>query len=100
MMSFASLYKTQMDKLRSQGTRIENELNMEQFLRSQNIQTIIANGVVNVTEIKERLIEVPIQDSRTKHLIHMLAVQMKKNFDKYPKLKEECDVRLYEFFQQ
>ena len=33
-MSFASLYKTQMDKLRSQGTRIENELNMEQFLRS------------------------------------------------------------------
>lgn len=25
---------------------------------------------------------------------------MKKNFDKYPKLKEECDIRLYEFFQQ
>ena len=30
----------------------------------------------------------------------MLAVQMKKNFDKYPKLREECDSRLYEFFQQ
>ena len=30
----------------------------------------------------------------------MLAVQMKKYFEKYPKLKEECDVRLYEFFQQ
>jgi len=25
---------------------------------------------------------------------------MKKNFDKYPKLREECDARLYEFFQQ
>ena len=30
----------------------------------------------------------------------MLAVQMKKNFDKYPKLRDECDSRLYEFFQQ
>ena len=25
---------------------------------------------------------------------------MKKNFDKYPKLRDECDSRLYEFFQQ
>ena len=25
---------------------------------------------------------------------------MKKYFEKYPKLKEECDSRLYEFFQQ
>ncbi len=24
---------------------------------------------------------------------------MKKNFDKYPKLREECDERLIEFFQ-
>lgn len=55
---------------------------------------------MNIVEYKEKVVEVPIQDSRTKHLIHMLAVQMKKNFDKYPKLREECDSRLYEFFQQ
>jgi hypothetical protein len=30
----------------------------------------------------------------------MLASQMKKNFDKYPKLRDECDPRLFEFFQQ
>lgn len=30
----------------------------------------------------------------------MLAIQMKKYFEKYPKLREECDARLYEFFQQ
>lgn len=30
----------------------------------------------------------------------MLAVQMKKFFEKYPKLRDECDVRLAEFFQQ
>ncbi len=32
-------------------------------------------------------------------MIHLLAVQMKKNFDKYPKLRDECDERLIEFFQ-
>lgn len=60
----------------------------------------VANGVVTQIETRDKVIEVPIQDSRTKHLIHMLAVQMKKYFDKYPKLKLECDERLYEFFQQ
>lgn len=56
--------------------------------------------MVNLTETRDKLIHVPTQDSRTKYLIHMLATQMKKYMDKYPKLKEECDVRLYEFFQQ
>lgn len=53
-----------------------------------------------MTEYREKVVEVPIQDARTKHLIHMLAVQMKKYFEKYPKLRDECDARLYEFFQQ
>lgn len=61
---------------------------MDQLLRAENMQVSIVNGLVNVVETQERVIEVPIQDSRTKHLIHMLAVQMKKYFDKYPKLKE------------
>ena len=39
-------------------------------------------------------------DAHTKSLIHLLSVQMKKNFDKYPKLRDECDPRLVEFFQQ
>lgn len=69
-------------------------------MRSEGLQTSVANGVVTIVETRDKVIEVPIQDSRTKHLIHMLAVQMKKNFDKYPKLREECDARLYEFFQQ
>jgi len=64
-------------------------------LRGENIQTIAANGVVTLIETRDKVIEVPIQDARTKHLIHMLAVQMKKNFDKYPKLRDECDSRLY-----
>lgn len=86
--------------MKSQGVRFENESTLDNLLRSENIQTSIANGVVNLIETRDKVIEVPIQDARTKHLIHLLAVQMKKNFDKYPKLREECDARLYEFFQQ
>jgi hypothetical protein len=40
------------------------------------------------------MVEVPVQDSRTKHLIHLLAVQMKKFCTQYPKLLSEMDVRL------
>jgi len=100
MLSFGSLFKTQVDKLKSTGVKFDNESSLDQLLRGENIQTSVVNGVVNVVEYREKVVEVPIQDSRTKHLIHMLAVQMKKNFDKYPKLREECDSRLYEFFQQ
>lgn len=100
LQSFGSLFKTQIEKLRSQGVKFENEATLDSLLRGENIQTSVANGVVSVVETRDKVIEVPIQDARTKHLIHMLAVQMKKNFDKYPKLKDECDTRLYEFFQQ
>lgn len=100
LQSFGSLFKTQIDKLRSTGVKFENQAALDQILRAEGIQTSVANGVVTIVETRDKVIEVPIQDSRTKHLIHMLAVQMKKNFDKYPKLREECDARLYEFFQQ
>lgn len=88
LQSFGSLFRTQLEKLKSQGVRFENESTLDGLLRGENIQTTIANGVVNVIETRDKVIEVPIQDARTKHLIHLLAVQMKKNFDKYPKLRE------------
>ena len=47
-----------------------------------------ANGIVNIIEYKDRVVEIPVSDARTKHLIHILAVQIKKLFEKYPKLKE------------
>ena len=54
----------------------------------RSLEASIVNGVVQMTDYRDRVVEVPVQDSRTKHLIHMLAVQMKKYFDKYPKLKD------------
>jgi hypothetical protein len=43
---------------------------------------------------------VPVQDARTKHLLHLFASQLKKFTAKYPKLEGEMDSKLKEFFQQ
>jgi DNA repair exonuclease SbcCD ATPase subunit len=98
--AFAGLVNTQFEKLRSQGIRFEYESNLNSLLKGENLDVSVVNGVLHFADFREKVVEVPIQDARTKHLIHMLAVQMKKYFEKYPKLKDECDNRLFEFFQQ
>jgi len=98
--AFAGLARTQFDKLRGQGIRMEFENDMNNLLRGDKLEVSVVNGIAQIGSFSERVVEIPVQDARTKHLVHMLAVQMKKYFEKYPKLKEECDVRLFEFFQQ
>lgn len=58
------------------------------MIRSEGVSVSLVNGLVNLVDYKDRVVEVPVSDARTKHLIHMLAVQMKKFFEKYPKLRE------------
>lgn len=98
--AFSGLVKTQFDSLRNSGVRFEHETALSRLLSSEGLNVTLVNGVANLVDFREKVIEVPIQDARTKHLIHMLAVQMRTYFEKYPKLKAECDSRLYEFFQQ
>jgi len=100
MQSFAGLFRGHLEKLRSTGVKFEHEGVLNQLISGENIQASICNGVVNIVETRDKVIEVPTQDARTKHLVHLLATQMKRNFDKYPKLRDECDARLYELFQQ
>lgn len=100
MSTFSGLMKSQFDKLRAQNIKFDYESNLNQLLNAEGIQISNINGLAHIIENQERVIEVPIQDSRTKHLIHMLASQMKRFIDKYPKLQSEIDVRLSEFFQQ
>lgn len=78
--AFSGLVNSQFEKLRSQGIRFEYEGNLNALLREEKIETSVVNGVLNFTEFREKVVEVPIQDARTKHLIHMLATQMKKYF--------------------
>lgn len=56
--------------------------------------------VVQVEKMVEKTVEVPVQDARTKGLIHLLANNYKTLFTKYPKLYDEMDPRLTEFFSQ
>jgi hypothetical protein len=98
--TFAGLMRSQFDRIRSSGVRLDYESDLSKLLASENLDISVVNGIANVIDYKEKIVEVPVQDARTKHLIHLLAVQMRKNFDKYPKLREECDERLSEFFTQ
>lgn len=98
--TFSGLVRSQFDRLKSNGVKFEYESNMRELLSSEGLDISIVNGIARINDYKEKIVEVPIQDARTKHLIHLMSIQMKKYMDKYPKLKEECDVRLTEFFTQ
>ena len=86
--------KTHIDKLRGSGVKFDYENEFNTLMRGEGVNASIVNGVVNVIDYRDRVVEVPVSDARPTHLIHMLAVQMKKMFEKYPKLREECDARL------
>lgn len=88
MSAFSGLVNTQFEKLRAQGIRFEYESNLTALLRDESLEASVVDGVLNFTDFREKVVEVPIQDARTKHLIHMLAIQMKKFFEKYPKLRD------------
>ena len=79
--------KTHIDKLRGSGIKFDYENEFNTLIRGEGVSASIVNGVVNVIDYRDRVVEVPVSDARTKHLIHMLAVQMKKMFEKYPKLR-------------
>lgn len=96
----AGWLRNESTRLRSSGVKFEFDDKLSQLVSSEGLNVSIVNGIANVIDYKEKIVEVPVQDARTKHLIHLLAKQMKRNFDKYPKLREECDERLSEFFSQ
>lgn len=88
MTTFSGLIRSQFDRLRSTGVKFEYESNLNQLLQGEGLEISVINGIANVIDYREKIVEVPVQDSRTKHLIHLLAIQLKKYVDKYPKLRE------------
>lgn len=81
--------------------RIDVDRGLFDLLQSENVNVErVEGGLVQVERFTEKTVEVPVQDARTKHLMHLLASQMRKLSLKYPKILAEMDVRLTEFFQQ
>jgi len=82
-------------KKENPGLRIDIDQRVFDILKDHRISVYKTGGdIVHLERFSERTVEVPVQDARTKHLIHLLAVQMKKFCGKYPKLMDEMDVRL------
>ena len=92
-----------MERLRREnpGLRIELDNNFLDLLGNDKVTVErIDGGTVFMERYVEKTVEVPVQDSRSKYLLHLLAVELKKLSTKYPKILSEIDIRLTEFFQQ
>lgn len=72
----SQLYRTHIDSIRREhpGLRIDIDKNLIDLLTSERV-TIdrIEGGVVFMERFLEKVIEVPVQDARTKHLLHIFA---------------------------
>lgn len=100
--SAASIWKNQLSKLSAKHPNERAELDYEitNILQRNNVSAYNVNGIETIEVKSERTIEVPVQESRTKSLIHLLATNMKNLTLKYPKLLTEMDTKLVEYFQQ
>lgn len=100
--SAASVWQNQLTRLVSKYPTERADLDYEitNILKRVGVSAYTVNGVEIVEVRSEKTVEVPVQDSRTKHLIHLLATNLKTLSAKYPKLLTEIDSKLVEFFQQ
>jgi len=80
--------------------RADLDFEITNILQRTNVTVYNVNGVETVDVFSEKTVQVPVQDSRTKHLIHLLATNLKTLSAKYPKLLTEIDIKQVEFFQQ
>ena len=58
---------------------------------------MIVNGWVSVGKADGRVVEVPVQDAKTKEMIRILSAEFKKIIDKYPQIKCEVSAAFLEF---
>jgi hypothetical protein len=91
---FAGVISVHFDKMKEQGVIVDNQEFIQQILQSDGMQIEVVNGLLKVVSEREKVIEVPVQDARTKQLIHSLAIQVRTFVERYPKLRTECDARL------
>ena len=100
--SAASVWKNQLTRLTSKYPTERAELDFEitNILQRTNVVAYNVKGLETVEVFSEKTVQVPVQDSRTKHLIHLLSNTLKTLSAKYPKLLSEIDIKLVEFFQQ
>jgi hypothetical protein len=99
----AGLYQAGIEAFKrdNPGIRINLDNRLFDIMRQERVEAYKAeNGVVFVDAFTERTIEIPIMDDRSKRLLTIFAVQLKRFIEKYPKLADEMDIRVTEFLQR
>lgn len=83
------IFQSQVQSLKetNPGINLSMDPKVLQFLHENKINVYKTSGdIVHLERFSEKTVEVPVQDSRTKHLIHLFATEMKRLTGKYPKL--------------
>lgn len=101
----SSVFSNFISQLRTDNAsyRLPREIdNIFEILQQEKVEAIQSlSGDVRIDlGTASKVIEVPVQDARTKHLIHLLATELKRLFLRFPKLQSEIDPKLAEFVQQ
>ncbi len=98
-----SIFRNEAERVQKEAPSVRLSADPRIYEQLKEHKINVYQSVGNVLELErysEKVVEVPVQDARTKHLIHLLATQMKSLTTKYPKLLGEIDEKLVEFFQQ
>ena len=98
--NYAALVNSRIEEIDLEGD-IQNQFKLlKKEIKSINVKEglelqVIEGWISMVSDVKT--VEVPVQDSRTKHLIALLGLEMRKLVEKYPKLRAEVSSGLMEF---
>ena len=100
----AGIYQQLIATLRRNNANLQFPIEVDRLFELLGAHATMAvqvdSGAIFITEGRERVVEVPVQDTHTKQLIHLFAGQLKNLFFKYPKLQDEIDERIAEFVRE
>jgi hypothetical protein len=95
----ATIFADLIEQLKRQNVsfRLPKEVdNLFELLQREKVEAFqvpVGNIFIELNS-QSKVVEVPVQDARTKHLIHLLACEFKKIYFKYPKIQGEIDENL------
>lgn len=84
------LMKKHLDELKLKGVKVDNEGALRALSdENSNVDAkITEDGVVHIVETNDRLVEVTLQDAKTKELVKQMGIELYKIYSKYPKVRE------------
>ena len=81
-----------MSQLKSKGVHIENERELHRIVEGDpSLDIILSEGLVQIVENQERIIEVTVHDAKNQELIRHMSNEIYRIYEKYPKIKKEAN---------